>query len=158
MTFCHCVVSSCFYDVNYVYECLNKNFYKAVMLVIVLVVHTHTHANTHMYICAHTNTLALSLRRSLRLSEFITMSKIYLSSQMHVKCISRKLSHCLPSPPPTFPALSFPWLTSKAIQDMGRQQDAAPGGSCVAWNACLCNSSSRRNVCLFLFSCVAIPS
>lgn len=58
MTFCHCVVSSCFYDVNYVYECLNKNFYKAVMLVIVLVVHTHTHEYTHVYMYTYKHTCA----------------------------------------------------------------------------------------------------
>lgn len=68
------------------------------MLVIVLVLHTHTH--TDIYTCTHVHLLGPSLRRSLRLSEFITMSKIYLSSQMHVKCISRKLSHYLPLPLP----------------------------------------------------------
>lgn len=76
---------------------------------------------------------------------------------MHVKCISRKLSHCLPSPPPTFPALSFPWLTSKAIQDMGRQQDAAPGERVVWRGMHACATAAAGATCVSFFLAV-LPS
>jgi len=83
----------CFYDVNYVYECLNKKSYKAVSIPVVLAYEWVAFGwwrGVHILAC------------SLSLSEFITMSKIYLSSQMHVKCISRKLSHSLLHPSPLF--------------------------------------------------------